>query len=314
MDETSTPLTDDEIVTTPHADDRSRAETGDADTDDTDVDTDDTTPTRTTLTPTPIPTTRRSTGALARCIEPTVGKRVPRRGLRARAALRAPGGAGPVRRPPLARRRRADALLRWVASPCLPTRQGGGAAGARRLRVRHPLAPVAVHGHDRRSARPHGVRERRHGRPSGATPHASAAGRLLPAARGRARAAGPGERVLHATRLAGPARPPRHARRVLPAGRGPKALARLRARARAPAPQPALSPGAGRARRAGARSRARGGRHALHAPRVAARGTDVGRGLAAPHDRRQRLHVARRAPGRAGRMRGRARCQALGAR
>ena len=42
MDETSTPLTDDEIVTTPHAGNRSRAETGDADTDDTDVDTDDT--------------------------------------------------------------------------------------------------------------------------------------------------------------------------------------------------------------------------------------------------------------------------------
>ena len=42
MDETSTPLNDDEIVTTPDADDRSRAETGDADTDDTDVDTDDT--------------------------------------------------------------------------------------------------------------------------------------------------------------------------------------------------------------------------------------------------------------------------------
>jgi hypothetical protein len=42
MDETSTPLTDDEIVTTPDADDRTRAETGDADTDDTDADTDDT--------------------------------------------------------------------------------------------------------------------------------------------------------------------------------------------------------------------------------------------------------------------------------
>ena len=42
MDETSTPLTDDEIVTTPLAETDSRAETGDADTDDTDVDTDDT--------------------------------------------------------------------------------------------------------------------------------------------------------------------------------------------------------------------------------------------------------------------------------
>jgi hypothetical protein len=35
-------MTDDAIVTTPLADDRSRMETGDADTDDTDVDTDDT--------------------------------------------------------------------------------------------------------------------------------------------------------------------------------------------------------------------------------------------------------------------------------
>jgi hypothetical protein len=42
MDEASKPMTDDAIVTTPLADDRSRMETGDADTDDTDVDTDDT--------------------------------------------------------------------------------------------------------------------------------------------------------------------------------------------------------------------------------------------------------------------------------
>jgi hypothetical protein len=42
MDEARKPLTDDEIVTTPLAGGRSRAETGDADTDDTDVDTDDT--------------------------------------------------------------------------------------------------------------------------------------------------------------------------------------------------------------------------------------------------------------------------------
>ena len=47
MDEPRNPLTDDEIVTTPLADSRSRYETGDADTndtdtDDTDVDTDDT--------------------------------------------------------------------------------------------------------------------------------------------------------------------------------------------------------------------------------------------------------------------------------
>jgi hypothetical protein len=42
MDEPRNPLTDDEIVTTPLAGGRSRAETGDADTDDTDVDTDDT--------------------------------------------------------------------------------------------------------------------------------------------------------------------------------------------------------------------------------------------------------------------------------
>jgi hypothetical protein len=42
MEDTRKSLTDDEIVTTPLAGSRTRAETGDADTDDTDVDTDDT--------------------------------------------------------------------------------------------------------------------------------------------------------------------------------------------------------------------------------------------------------------------------------
>jgi hypothetical protein len=42
MDEARKTLTDDEIVTTPLAGTRTRAETGDVDTDETDVDTDDT--------------------------------------------------------------------------------------------------------------------------------------------------------------------------------------------------------------------------------------------------------------------------------
>ena len=271
------------------------------------------TPTRTTLTPTPIPTTRRSTGALARCIEPTGDSEfldevfeqeplyVPR--------------AEPGRYDDLLSLEDLERMLcsGGLRHPAFRLVKAGERLDLARLRDRHPVAARAVHGHDRRPERTHGVRERRHGRPPGAPPHASTAGRVLPVARGRARAAGSGERVLHAARLAGTARPPRHARRVLPAGRGPEALARLRAGARAAAPQPALSPGAGRARGAGARPRARAGRHAVHAPRVAARGTDVRRGLAPPHDRRQRLHLARRAAGRARRLRGRARAQALGA-
>ena len=69
MDEERTPVTDDEIETTPLAE-NGEADTGDADTDDTDVDTDDTDADARYRRPV-VTNTRRHTGALARCIEPT---------------------------------------------------------------------------------------------------------------------------------------------------------------------------------------------------------------------------------------------------
>ena len=129
--------------------------------------------------------------------------------------------------------------------------------------------------------------------------------RLLPRARGGARVRRPGERVLHAARVAGLRGAPRLARRADPPGRGREAVAALRPAARAPAQAPALQPRPRRRGRAGRRSRPEGGRHDVPAARLAPPGRDVRQRLAAPHDRDRHAHVGRRGARRARRARGR---------
>ena len=222
----------------------------DADGDDTDTtdgdatDTDSTTPTRTRPTPTRTTRTRRTArrtaeAALARCLEPVAADDVLRGALGAAAARRPAERAGAVRRPPLRGRRRAARLLHRDPVPGVPARSRGRAARGRRLHRGRAVA-AGVHEDGGRPPRPRGVGGRRDHRPAGAARQLASAGRLLPAARGGDRAAGAGELLLHAARLARLRRAPRHPRRARAPGRGREAVAPVRAAPRAPAQAPAL--------------------------------------------------------------------------
>ena len=116
---------------------------------------------------------------------------------------------------------------------------------------------------------------RRHDRAPGPPPLLAAARALLPAPGGVPRPSRPGQRVLHAARLARPAGPPRHARGDLAPGRGREALARLRARAGAAAEGSALPLRAGRSGRADPGRHPPRRRHDVPAARLAPPGAHV---------------------------------------
>ena len=270
-------------------------------------------PTRTAPIPTPTPKTRASE-ALARCVEPVDAEEFLADYWEQRPLAVPRAGGGSLRRSPLRRGRRAAGLLRRVAAPGLPPRQGGRAdracASTRATstggRSRSPASPTPTASRPRSSEGATIVLQALH--------QLAAARALLPRARGRARPAGPGELVLHAPPFAGLRRPPRHARRLRPPGRRREALARLRpaagaaAQARSATRRRLASAGPDRARADASRRR-----HALPPARLAARRADLRDRLAAHHGRRQRPHLGRRVPRGARRVRGRRRVPPLGA-